>query len=329
MTSHFLRPLPERLSLFLATPRRVRLVHMLANGNGAGTYGVPPPVGVTKTDLRENGLYGELYVPAHAGPSPLLIAIGGSEGGLDIMSSYAAPFAQHGYAVLALAWWKEPGLPQSLENVPLEYFDHAITWAKARQEIAPGRIAMLGWSRGAEAALLTASRNPDVRAVVGVAPTNLIWSGLNFANPSDSKPAWTVAGSPLPYVTPVRYRPGTPMAEMFTSALAATDARPDTVIPVENIKGPILLLSGSDDRLWPSNLMAERIIDRLRARHSSFAFEHKNYEGAGHSIFAGDPAVPGRGDSATIDAFMGGSAEANHAARADSCHASCNFSMLP
>ncbi|MEP7359170.1 MAG: DUF2141 domain-containing protein, partial [Anaerolineales bacterium] len=120
----------------------VRLIHMLSNGTpDTGTNGVPPPEGANKTDLRENGLYGELYVPAHKGPLPLVIAIGGSEGGLDIMSSYAVPFAQHGYAVLALAWWKEPGLPLTLENVPLEYFDRAIAWAKARPEVAPERIA--------------------------------------------------------------------------------------------------------------------------------------------------------------------------------------------
>jgi dienelactone hydrolase/uncharacterized protein (DUF2141 family) len=302
-----------------AATAHVRLVHMLSNGTGnVGTNGVPPPEGVLKTDLRENGLYGELYVPAHKGPLPLLIAVGGSEGGLDIMSGFAAPFARQGYAVLALAWWKEPGLPQTLENVPLEYFDRAIAWAKARPEIAPRRIAMLGWSRGAEAALLAAARNPDGRALIGVAPSAFVWKGLNFANPDDSKPAWTVAGSPLPYVTPSPFRPGTPMAQMFTDSLATAEARPDVAIPVENIRAPVLLLSGSDDRLWPSNVMAQRIGERLYANHFAFTFEHKNYEGAGHGIFVGEPAAPRRTDSASIDAFMGGSAEANAAARADS-----------
>lgn len=301
------------------TVAHVRLIHMLSNGTpGAGTNGVPPPAGVTKTDLREEGLYGELYVPMHKEPLPLLIAIGGSEGGLDIMSSYAASFTQQGYAVLSLAWWKEPGLPQTLENVPLEYFDRAIAWAKARPDVAPARIALLGWSRGAEAALLVAARNHDIHAMIGIAPSAFVWTGLNFANPSASKPAWTLAGAPLPHVTPGAFQPGAPMAQMFIDALPSADARPEVSIPVENIHAPMLLLSGSDDRLWPSNAMAQRIGERLRARHFAYTFEHKNYEGAGHSIFIGDPAAPRRPESASIDAFMGGSMQANAAARADS-----------
>jgi dienelactone hydrolase/uncharacterized protein (DUF2141 family) len=309
------------------TAAHVRLLHMVSNGTpNAGTNGAPPPEGVTKTDLRENGLYGELYVPtAHNGPLPLLIAIGGSEGGLDIMSSYTAVFAQHGYAILALAWWKEPGLPQTLENVPLEYFDRAIAWAKARSEIAPGRIALLGWSRGAEAALLVAARNHDIHGVIGVAPSAFVWTGLNFANPSISLPAWTVAGVPLAHVTPGPFRPGAPMAQMFLDALPAADTRPEVFIPVENIHGPILLLSGSDDRLWPSNEMAQRIGGRLRAQKFAYSFEHKNYEGAGHSIFVGDPGAAKRPESASMDAFMGGSTEANSAARADSWQRSLKF----
>ncbi|HJS45312.1 MAG TPA: acyl-CoA thioester hydrolase/BAAT C-terminal domain-containing protein [Rhizomicrobium sp.] len=302
------------------TAAHVRLLHMLSNGTpNVGTNGAPPPEGVTKTDLRDDGLYGALYVPAaRKEPLPLLIAIGGSEGGLDIMSSHTAAFARHGYAVLALAWWKESGLPQSIENVPLEYFDRAIAWAKARPEIAPGRIAMLGWSRGAEAALLVAARNRAIHGVIGVAPSAFVWTGLNFASPGASKPAWTVAGVPLPHVTPGPFRPGAPMAQMFMDSLALADARPEVSIPVENIQAPVLLLSGSDDRIWPSHEMAQRIGGRLRTRNFAYSFEHKNYEGAGHSIFIGDPAAPRRPDSASIDAFMGGSAQANSAARADS-----------
>src|SRR6202012_2745156 len=102
---------------------------------------------------------------------PLIIAFGGSEGGLDTISAFTTSFTSHGYAVLALAYWKEPGLPQSLEGVPLEYFDRAIDWAKKQPGIAAPRIAVLGWSRGAEAALLAASRNKDIHAVVAISPS--------------------------------------------------------------------------------------------------------------------------------------------------------------
>jgi dienelactone hydrolase len=299
------------------TAARVHLLHMLDNGNGRGGSGAAAPEGATKIDLRESGLYGELYVPARKARVPLVIAIGGSEGGLDIMSSYAAPFARNGYAVLALAWWKAPGLPQTLENVPLEYFDRAIAWARARPEIAPGRIAILGWSRGAEAALLVGSRNPDIHAVIGVAPSFVVWQGLDFAHPQASGSAWTSQGTALPFVTPASFVPGAPMAQMFINALGSADARPDAAIPVEKINGPVLLLSGSEDRLWPSRVMAERIVARLHEKDFRFSVEHKNYAQAGHGIFVGDPDAV-HADMSRMDAFMGGSPEANAAARADS-----------
>ena len=55
-------------------------------------------------------------------------------------------------------------------------------------------------------------------------------------------------------------------------------------IPVENIKGPILLISGDDDQLSPSTLMSKMIMDRLREHKHPFPYKHLRYKGAGHAI---------------------------------------------
>ena len=60
--------------------------------------GAPPPAGAIKYDVREHGLYGELYVPAHRKHLPILIALGGAEGGLDTVSKMAATLVPSGYA---------------------------------------------------------------------------------------------------------------------------------------------------------------------------------------------------------------------------------------
>jgi hypothetical protein len=301
------------------TQTSIDLVSIFSSGAGLqGDRGVEAPADVAKADLRAAGLYGELYVPKqHAKPLPLVIAIGGSEGGLDTMSAFAVPLTAHGYAVLALAYWKEPGLPQSLEGVPLEYFDHAVEWARSQPGVAPDRIAILGWSRGAEAALLAASRNPRIHAVVAVSPTAYVWQGLNFSGRGPMKPAWLVAGAPLPSIVPANLSANESFAQTFVDELSEAERRLETAIPVEKINGPVLLLSGSEDALWPANLMSDRIIARLKANHFDHQALHRNFDGAGHAVFVGDPASTRGLLDATLK-FMGGSAPANAKAQQES-----------
>ncbi len=284
-----------------------------------GSHGAAPPEGVTRTDVRQDGLYGELYTPAHKKRLPAIILMGGSEGGLDVISGMAGGFAKQGYATLALAYWAEEGLPSSLELIPLEYFDRAVAWLKARPDVDPHAIGAMGWSRGSEAVLLLGARNPDVRAVVAVAPSGIVWRGLNFSNVTQAKAAWTAGGKPLPFVTPdgTAYRPNAPMRTMFTKAFAEADRRPETAIPVERIHGPILLISGGDDHLWPSREMADRMMARLKAAKFPYAYQHLTYDGAGHAVFVGEPDGPMAKALGTPSPMLGGSAEADAKAWAD------------
>ena len=246
----------------VAGDTRVQATMTYPGGGGqarpTGSHGAPPPQGVTRIDVREGGLYGELYVPAHARPLPAIILMGGSEGGVATISGMAAGFAKQGYATLALAYWAEEGLPKTLELVPLEYFDRAVDWLKARPEVNPRAIGAIGWSRGSEAVLLLGSRNPDVRAVVAVAPSGIVWQGLSYSN-APGRAAWTVDGKPLPYLTPVAvaYRPDALLRSVFIAALPQADARPETGIPVEKIHGPVLLISGKDDHRRDVGIGAE------------------------------------------------------------------------
>jgi hypothetical protein len=61
-------------------------------------------------------------------------------------------------------------------------------------------------------------------------------------------------------------------------------------IPVERINGPVLLISGTDDAVWPSTTLSEFAVRRLRAHDHPHKVEHLAYEGAGHVI---GPPIPG------------------------------------
>jgi hypothetical protein len=89
------------------------------------------------------------------------------------------------------------------------------------------------------------------------------------------------AGDPLPTA-----EPGRPVAyaPFYRSQLRDALAVERATIPVENIRGPVQLISGIDDQMWPSSDLADIAFRRLEAHRHPFAFRHLKYPGAGHMI---------------------------------------------
>jgi uncharacterized protein len=77
-----------------------------------------------------------------------------------------------------------------------------------------------------------------------------------------------------------RVRP-VPLTPLFEAALDGS-IPPEAFIPVERINGPILLISGEDDRMWPATRMARQIMERLETHGHGFVSRHLHYPGAGH-----------------------------------------------
>ena len=82
-----------------------------------------------KRAVSENGLVADLFYEERRKSKPIIM-LGGSEGG-RIWSRIKPPveyLVKGGYAVFSLAYFKEKGLPNSLEEIPLEYFEKAFSW---------------------------------------------------------------------------------------------------------------------------------------------------------------------------------------------------------
>ncbi len=267
---------------------------------------------VTRIPIRDQGLVGTLFLPGDPGAHPGVLTWGGSSGGYA--ESQAALLASHGFAALALAYFGVPPLPDNLLNIPLEYVATAIAWMQAQTGVDGARLAALGTSRGGELALLVGATFPQIRAVVGYVPSGLLWPGNDNTGRHQPGPAWTYQGMPLPYVTTATSYFGTRYADPTDLARAT--------IPVERINGPVLLISGEDDALWPSTELAQRVMDRLAQYHHPYPDQHLHYAGAGHSI--GQPYRPttalASGFNPTIGATEndGGNAKGYAAAIADS-----------
>jgi dienelactone hydrolase len=251
--------------------------------------------GVTRRVVREDGVVGALFLPPSPGPHPTVIVLGGSDG--NVSEHRSALLASHGYAALSLAYFRHAGLPRGLVNIPLEYFENAIRWLRGQSWRHGEFLAVWGTSRGGELALLLGSQMREINAVVAHVPSGVLHGGFGAEEASDSRPcaAWTYRGQPLPYLQenntaedPVAVDYGKPpIAETprYLALLRDRNAVERATIPVEKIQGPILLVSGKDDQMWPSSELAEIAMRRLKEHAHAFRFEHLSYDGAGHGIY--------------------------------------------
>jgi dienelactone hydrolase len=224
--------------------------------------------GVKRVELHDGSLRGTLLVSPGEGRHPAVLVLGGSEGGLSMRR--AAWLASHGYAALALAYFRFQDLPPRLERIPLEYFQGALQWMVTRPEIGGAPVAAMGGSRGGELVLQLGAMFPHLAAVVAYVPSNL---RISSCCQNDGQAAWIWQGRALPYVTP---RQKTILA-----------ARASATIEVENAKGPILMISGESDHVWNSAEMADDVVSRLKSRKFPYSFQNLKYPHAGH--FAGRP----------------------------------------
>jgi dienelactone hydrolase len=228
--------------------------------------------GVERVRLHDGSLRGTLFLPPGNSPHPGILVLGGSEGGMP--ARRAAWFASHGYAALALAYFRFDDLPRELAGIPLEYFGQALSWMAHRPEITGDRIAVTGGSRGGELALQLGSMYPRIRAVVAYVPANVRYPAC--CGPTPVPYAWTWTGRPLAF-HPVRPVPGQTQMDM------------QAAIGAELTQGPILLISGGEDRVWESSSMADSVAARLKRSHFAYQVEHLNYPHAGHA--AGRPEI--------------------------------------
>jgi dienelactone hydrolase len=98
---------------------------------------------------------GSFTAPEGPGPFPGVVALSGSGGGVP--GWWGDLLAPHGTAVLAAAYFGVEPLPSTLCEIPVETVASAGEWLRGRPEIREGPVGLVGGSKGAELALLSAS----------------------------------------------------------------------------------------------------------------------------------------------------------------------------
>ena len=244
----------------------------------------PIAVAETMQSLAADGFVGEFWHPANpVTRSPAVLVLGGSEGGLP-GALLPALLASNGYPALGVAYFAEPGLPQTLSRIPLEYLATALRWLARQPGVNPSRIAVLGVSRGSEAAQLLGVYYPNlVHAVIASVPSNVALCSY----PGCTGPAWTLHGQALPYTSE------------FDDPSPSDD--PAAFIPDQRIQGPVFLDCGKVDLTWTSCPYAQAILGLLDAHHDHRAHVLYAYPGAGHLVGSLVPYEPESPGAAAID----------------------------
>jgi len=217
-------------------------------------------------------VHGTLFAPADAGAAPAaaVLVIGGSGGSEP--SYVAEALAGEGMTALSVAYFARPGLPDQLRDIPLEYFTAALGILRSALPSPAPPVALIGMSRGSEAAMLTAIHAPAaVQGVLVTVPGDVV-----VGSHPPGGPAWLLDGQPLPYD-----RPFGPVGD-----------DPAIRIPVERIPGPVMLVGAGADQVWPSAEMARALSARLREHGDPYGHTLLDYPDAGHCLGYLIPRLP-------------------------------------
>ncbi|MEL6980480.1 MAG: acyl-CoA thioester hydrolase/BAAT C-terminal domain-containing protein [Pseudomonadota bacterium] len=238
------------------------------------------------------GIRGRLYRPDGAAPRGGVLLLAGSGGGIDAHD--AAMLAGHGWAVFAQALFAFDDLPPHMVDLPVERIGRGLDWLARR---VGGPVSLRGVSKGSEGACHAALAYPElVRRLILWVPSPMATTGRG-AEPGP-RALFTRDGAPIPFGAPpfpadFGADAGTPEAPLVLApifdAMWRDPAQDRFRLAVEALRAPVLLASGADDRIWPSQLAARQIAARMARDGSKPATQVENPE-AGHSLTL--PGVP-------------------------------------
>jgi len=129
--------------------------------------------GLTREMLTISGISVEWMRPAGDEPLPAVVLIHGFAGSHQTMGALARTFARAGYATASLelaGHGQSQRISPRSGNPDSPDLGAVIDHLRGRSDMVPGRIAVLGHSTGAGAAIRYAMAHPEIRATLAISP---------------------------------------------------------------------------------------------------------------------------------------------------------------
>ncbi|MCA6379743.1 MAG: hypothetical protein IM606_07590 [Cytophagales bacterium] len=211
---------------------------------------------------------------------PLIVAFGGGSGGNDWERNYLKnkrdSILAHGFAVLAIGYFKTENSPGSLDRISLNAItDTILSIAKRIPQIDTARIILMGASKGGELVLNLASRYSCFKGVIALSTSHISFPAITISANTSS---WMHNEREVTYV-PAPFKTLWPALKgdllgAFSMMLENTEAVTKAEIEVEKINGPIFILSAEQDEQWPAKEMSEQLVERLKQKNFTHRYEH-------------------------------------------------------
>jgi dienelactone hydrolase len=229
---------------------------------------------ITRSEVATDDFVGTVFEPDEEGTHPGVLVLHGSGGHSPVFE--AALLASHGFAAFALQYIGEPDiLSEEIQELPVTYFDTAAEWFLSAESVTGKELGLVGHSRGAEIGLwLSANRN-WAGPVISYVGSSVLW------NTPTEAPAWLDKnGAALPFVS----GKGKPTLCEGQLDEADDETIEAATVPVEDIDGPVLFITGEQDPIWPARRLADMAVDRLEQSDFEYSYDHLTYDDAGHFI---------------------------------------------
>lgn len=211
---------------------------------------------------------------------PLIVACGGGSGGNDWERKYLKDkrdsLLAHGFAVLAVGYFKTDNSPVSLDRISLNAIaDTILSIARRTPQIDTTRIILMGASKGGELVLNLASRFSCFKGVIALSTSHVSFPALTLSANTSS---WMFNNQEVVYV-PAPFQTIWPalqgdLLSAFSMMLENTEAVAQAEIEVEKINGPILIFSANQDEQWPATKMSQQLVERLERKNFVHPYEH-------------------------------------------------------
>ncbi|MVB11639.1 hypothetical protein CAFE_23610 [Caprobacter fermentans] len=238
---------------------------------------------------------GQLFYREHSNDKTILM-LGGSDGQMETLALIAGPLASRGFNVLTVPYFGAKGLPEKLEEVPLEYFEKIFHWIENNEITKTKDIYLHGTSKGGELALLLASRYEQIKKVVAIEPHAYCFQALDGLMSGKNVSSWSYEGKSIPFVA-VDYniffkdqqddiQKGIPFGFVSTykKSLEKAGNKEAARIKIENSDADILLICGKKDNIWNSYDACPEILESLKIHNYKHHVDLLIYENMGHPM---------------------------------------------
>lgn len=164
---------------------------------------------------KEHGFVGHLAEPEGGSEKAVIVIMGGEQSLLPGIK-FAERFADYGITGLAVSLFGAEGLPEGVDQIPLDMFIPAVDYLKRIKKIE--HISVYGQSMGSIFAVLVAQYIGGIENLIMVSPTHVPFEGTRDKKSMSGRSVATFQGK---------------------NNLEKTNAR-------------ILLIAGAEDEAWPA-----------------------------------------------------------------------------